>query len=562
MIDNAKQAGRNFPLAEPFNPQTRSAAADAAQRRAVKAGTVLQLRQNTLADLVNRNEQSLTLRLPRFGGPPVELELVQVNLFAPNFKVTTSDSQGAAVAVEPGVHYWGVIKGSEGSLAAISIFKNEVIGFYSSQQNGNFVLGKLGGNNPRRDHILYAEKDLTGSIPVDCDMPDGNTTYSPEQLDAQSTAAVFRCVKVFIEADFDLFQNKGGVNETINYMTGVFNQSAALYNNEGIPISISEIFVWTSPSPYNGGDSQTQLIQFQNTRTNFNGDIAHLVDLENQGGIAAGFNGFCNPNRSQSECYSGIFPFFENVPTYSWTVYVFTHEMGHLFGSRHTHACVWNGNNTAIDGCAGFTEEGCPLPGIPGDGGTIMSYCHLQSVGINFTKGFGPQPGNVIRNAFNNAGCLGTCGDPGNGTYTTAFQTIFGYFVVAEGGGGDVLNANRTAVGPWETFTVIDLNGGTLDNGDLIHIQSVGGYYVVAEGGGGDVVNCNRTAAQAWETFRIMKVGGTGTIHSGDSISLQAYNGWSCCGGNYVVAEGGGGANVNANRGAVGAWETFTLHIF
>ena len=562
MIDNAKRAGRNFPLAEPFNPQTRSAAADAAQRRAVKAGTVLQLRQNALADLVNRNEQSLTLRLPRFGGPPVELELVQVNLFAPNFKVTTSDSQGAAVAVEPGVHYWGAIKGSEGSLAAISIFKNEVIGFYSSQQNGNFVLGKLGGNNPRRDHILYAEKDLTGSIPVDCDMPDGNTTYSPEQLDAQSTAAVFRCVKVFIEADFDLFQNKGGVNETINYMTGVFNQSAALYNNEGIPISISEIFVWTSPSPYNGGDSQTQLIQFQNTRTNFNGDIAHLVDLQNQGGIAAGFNGFCNPNRSQSECYSGIFPFFENVPTYSWTVYVFTHEMGHLFGSRHTHACVWNGNNTAIDGCAGFTEEGCPLPGIPGDGGTIMSYCHLQSVGINFTKGFGPQPGNVIRNAFNNAGCLGTCGDPGNGTYTTAFQTIFGYFVVAEGGGGDVLNANRTAVGPWETFTVIDLNGGTLDNGDLIHIQSVGGYYVVAEGGGGDVVNCNRTAAQAWETFRIMKVGGTGTIHSGDSISLQAYNGWSCCGGNYVVAEGGGGANVNANRGAVGAWETFTLHIF
>ena len=562
MIDNAKRAGRNFPLAEPFNPQTRSAAADAAQRRAVNAGTVLQLRENALADLVNRNEQSLTLRLPRFGGPPVELELVQVNLFAPNFKVTTSDSQGAAVAVEPGVHYWGVIKGSEGSLAAISIFKNEVIGFYSSQQNGNFVLGKLGGNNPRRDHILYAEKDLTGSIPVDCDMPDGNTTYSPEQLDAQSTAAVFRCVKVFIEADFDLFQNKGGVNETINYMTGVFNQSAALYNNEGIPISISEIFVWTSPSPYNGGDSQTQLIQFQNTRTNFNGDIAHLVDLQNQGGIAAGFNGFCNPNRSQSECYSGIFPFFENVPTYSWTVYVFTHEMGHLFGSRHTHACVWNGNNTAIDGCSGFTEEGCPLPGIPGDGGTIMSYCHLQSVGINFTKGFGPQPGNVIRNAFNNAGCLGTCGDPGNGTYTTAFQTIFGYFVVAEGGGGDVLNANRTAVGPWETFTVIDLNGGTLDNGDLINIQSVGGYYVVAEGGGGDVVNCNRTAAQAWETFRIMKVGGTGTIHSGDSISLQAYNGWSCCGGNYVVAEGGGGANVNANRGAVGAWETFTLHIF
>jgi hypothetical protein len=563
LIDNAKRAGRTFPLAEPFNPQTRSAAADAAQRRAVKAGTVLQLRQNALADLMNRNEQSLTLRLPTFGGPPVELELVQVNLFAPNFRVTTSDSQGAPVAHENGVHYWGAIKGAEGSLAAISVFQNEVIGFYSSRQNGNFVLGRLGGNNPRRDHILYAEKDLTGTIPVDCDMPDDNAAYSPEQLDTESTAQVFRCVKVFIEADFDLFQNKGSVNETVNYMTGVFNQSAALYNNEGIPISISEIFVWTSPSPYNGGDSFTQLAQFQATRTSFNGDVAQLVDLQNQGGVAAGFNGFCNPNRSQSECYSGIFPFFDNVPTYSWTVYVFTHEMGHLFGSRHTHACVWNGNGTAIDGCgpaAGFSE-GCNGP-IPGEGGTIMSYCHLNSVGINFSLGFGPQPGNVIRNAFNGAGCLGTCGEPSNGTYTTAFQSVGGYYVVAEGGGGDVLNANRTAIGSWETFTVIDLNGSTLDNGDLIHIQSVGGYYVVAEGGGGDVVNCNRTVPQGWETFRIMKVGGTGTIHSGDAISLQAYNGWNCCGGNYVVAEDGGGSVVNANRGAVGAWETFTILIF
>jgi hypothetical protein len=562
LVDNAKKAGRNFPLAEPFNPQTRSAAADAAQRRAVRAGTVLQLRQNALADLVKRNEQSLTLRLPTFGGPPVELELVQVNLFASNFRVTTSDSQGAPVATENGVHYWGTIKGSEGSLAAISVFKNEVIGFYSSEKEGNFVIGKLGGNNPRRDHILYAEKDLTGSIPVDCDMPDDNNAYSADQLDTSSTAQVTRCVKVFIETDFDLFQNKGSVNETVNYMTGVFNQSAALYSNEGIPISISEIFVWTSPSPYTGGDSFTQLAQFQNTRTSFNGDVAHLVDLQNQGGVAAGFNGFCNPNRSQSECYSGIFPFFENVPTYSWTVNVFTHEMGHLFGSRHTHACVWNGNGTAIDGCgpqAGYSE-GCNGP-IPPEGGTIMSYCHLNPVGINFSLGFGPQPGNVIRNAFNGASCLGTCGAPGNGTYTTAFQSVGGYYVVAEGGGGDVVNANRLAVGPWETFTVIDLNGGALESGDLINIQSVGGYYVVAEGGGGDVVNCNRTVAAQWETFRIDKIGG-GTIGSGDSISLQAYNGWNCCGGNYVVAEGGGGSVVNANRGAVGPWETFTISIF
>src|SRR5215213_6725014 len=563
LVSDAKRAGSDFQTVEPFQAQTRSIAADAVRRRAVKAGSVLQLRRDALQNLVRRNAQSLTLRLPTFGATPVELELVQVNLFAPGFNVVTSDSNGRPVAYEHGVHYWGVIKGVEGSLAAISIFKDEVIGFYSSPKDGNFVLGKLAGNNPARDHILYAEKDLTSSIPVSCDMPDSGEPFSPEQIDDSSTSLATRCVKVFIEADFDLFQNKGSVNETINYLTGVFNQSAALFSNEGLPISISEIFVWTSPSPYNGGDSFTQLSQFQSVRTSFNGDVAHLVDLENQGGRAAGFNGFCNPNRSQSQCYSGIFPFFSDVPTYSWTVYVFTHEMGHLFGSRHTHACVWNGNGTAIDGCgpAAGRSEGCNGP-IPGEGGTIMSYCHLNSVGINFSHGFGPQPGNVIRSQFNGASCLGTCGAPSNGTYTTAFQTIFGYFVVAEGGGGSVVNANRTAIGPWETFTVIDLNGGALESGDLINIQSVGGYYVVAESGGGDVVNANRTEALGWETFRIEKIGGGGVIGPGDSISLQAYNGWSCCGGSYVVAEGGGGDVVNANRSAIAGWETFTIHIF
>ena len=562
MIDDAKRAGRNFQPVEVFNRETRSVAADAARRRAVKAGSVLQLRREALAELVNRKEQSLTLRLPTFAGPPTELELVQVNLFAQGFKVVTSDSNNAPVTYDHGVHYWGVMKGIEGSFAAISVFKDEVIGSYSSPQNGNFVVGKLAGNNPQRDHILYAEKDLTGTIPVSCEMPDDDTAFSPEQLEASSAAAaVTRCVKVYLETDFDLFLNKGGVNETVNYVTGVFNQSAAIFSNEGIPISISEIFVWTSPSPYNGSSSFTQLNQFQSTRTSFNGDIAHLLDLENQGGVAAGFNGFCNPNRSQSQCYSGIFPSFAEVPTYSWTVDVFTHEMGHLFGSRHTHACVWNGNGTAIDGCgpaAGFSE-GCSGP-IPSEGGTIMSYCHLN-VGKNFSLGFGPQPGNVIFNQFNSAPCLGTCGG-GGGTYTTAFQSVGGFFVVAEGGGGDVVNANRGAIGSWETFTLIDLNGGSLESGDLVHIQSVNGHFVVAEGGGGDVVNANRTVPLEWETFRIEKVGGSGVISSGNTISLQAYNGWSGGGGNYVVAEDGGGSVVNANRDAVGAWEMFTLHIF
>jgi hypothetical protein len=30
-----------------------------------------------------------------------------------------------------------------------------------------------------------------------------------------------------------------------------------------------------------------------------------------------------------------------------------------------------------------------------------------------------------------------------------------GYYVVAEGNGGGEVNCNRTAIGPWETFTLV-----------------------------------------------------------------------------------------------------------
>jgi hypothetical protein len=212
-----------------------------------------------------------------------------------------------------------------------------------------------------------------------------------------------------VETDYDLYQNKGSVSAVTNYVTGLFNQSATLYSNDSVPISLSQVFVWSSTSPYTASSSSSLLSQFQSYRNSFNGDLGHLLALRGGGGIAAGFSGFCNSNIDNRQCFSGINATYNNVPTYSWTVMVFTHEMGHLMGSRHTHACVWNGNNTAIDGCAA-PEGSCSRPGIPSGGGTIMSYCHQQSVGINLNNGFGPQPGNVIRNRFANASCLTDCG--------------------------------------------------------------------------------------------------------------------------------------------------------
>ena len=102
------------------------------------------------------------------------------------------------------------------------------------------------------------------------------------------------------------------------------------------------------------------------------------------------------------------------MPVYSTDVNFVAHEIGHNLGSPHTHDCAWNSNNTPIDDC-GYNHsngtDGCngPTPAA----GTIMSYCHLiNGIGIDFSLGFGQQPGNLIRSRVNNANCLVTCVEP------------------------------------------------------------------------------------------------------------------------------------------------------
>jgi hypothetical protein len=120
--------------------------------------------------------------------------------------------------------------------------------------------------------------------------------------------------------------------------------------------------------------------------------------------------------KSRGHAYSGVGRSFQEIPTYSWSVNVVTHEIGHNLGSRHTHDCVWNGNATAIDRCgiqAGYgSSSSCnssaPIP----PAGTVMSYCHLVgSSRVDLALGFGDQPGDLIRDRVYNADCLVPC-DP------------------------------------------------------------------------------------------------------------------------------------------------------
>ena len=160
-----------------------------------------------------------------------------------------------------------------------------------------------------------------------------------------------------------------------------------------------DLMLHTAPSGYTATSSFDALFEFRAARAGHPADVKQLISLRGSGGIAF-LDAVCGPNAFS---YSSVQPYHAPYTTYGWTVNVIGHELGHLFGAQHTQACVWNGDNTPIDGC--YQPEGtCPRPGLP-DTGSMMSYCHLVSTVQNSTRIL-PQTGAAMRARMFAAGCV------------------------------------------------------------------------------------------------------------------------------------------------------------
>ncbi len=360
---------------------------------------------------VRRDEpQELKLRLEDHNGQPLLLELYQAEYLSPDFKLRKASDPNRAVPFDPGLHYRGIVNGEPHSLAMLLILPDEILGvieFRGQQYN----LGQV--ENAAGIHILYPSEALAEPPLKGCyaeELPG----YRPGGGEPGGTRSPNpnNCVKMYVEVDKDIHDGKGGVTQAANYVSGVFSQVSTLYADESINLVVNEIFVWDITDPYTGPGTLDYLVQFrQHLNGDYNGaDLAHLVGYEGGGGIAY-LDVICSSTFGVA--YSDIHSSYSTVPTYSWTVNVVTHEIGHNLGSPHTHDCAWNGDNTPIDNCgpaAGYTPSGCYDNGQTPDEGTIMSYCHLLgSVGVSFTENFGPQPGDLIRSEVYNASCLDPC---------------------------------------------------------------------------------------------------------------------------------------------------------
>lgn len=103
---------------------------------------------------------------------------------------------------------------------------------------------------------------------------------------------------------------------------------------------------------------------------------------------------------------------------------------------------------------------------------------------------------------------------------------------------------------PFTRFAIVDLNGGTLRSGDSVAIQAHDGFYLAVGEDGGVLAR----AGEAGRTgvFRIWKAQGRGRIDGDENVALQAPSG------RYLTAAPGSGRITAAGWG-IGPAETFRL---
>ncbi len=317
--------------------------------------------------------------------------------------------------------YRGQVENDPNSKVGMAILADEV-NLMLFDRNGSFQVRRVDKNE--NVYAGFYTEDEIEKHPFSCETnPQIRGGDYPNDQNSSTRTGPLECVEIYIEADYSAFSKNGGTLESAEmWVLAVMNQVALFYDEVGIPITVSGIKVYTTEAsdPYLAFGDTGALLPFFRDKMNqegFNGRLAHLFSGRGLGGGIAYLNSLCS-NFTNVAVSGNMSSGGTTYSTYTWNIGVVAHELGHNFGSNHTHDCVWNGNNTQIDDCGNvyWYNNGHPEYNgscydndnriLPGNSGTIMSYCHAAGGGsINLNLGFHPQVRDLIYSRYLNSNC-------------------------------------------------------------------------------------------------------------------------------------------------------------
>ncbi|MCS6804701.1 MAG: zinc-dependent metalloprotease [Acidobacteriota bacterium] len=365
-------------------------------------------------ELASRDDHPVVLKhVPMGRGVYGDFRLEPFDVFTPEARLMAMSDDGPLPLLPPEIRYYRgrPVDGGDGvmflsvqadSFLAVIESAGEMIYIMPTQRRGEHVvvpaqalprypLDNFCGADLLPENRAFIERFRQG-----WDGPLG--AMSADRLEAD----------VMLDVNYSLYRYVFGSNTTTAsaYATNLIGALSVIYERDiNTQLRISTLTIWTTQDPFtdNETSSSAQLASYRtyviNNRGNVSRDVAHLLanaNVTNYGGIAY-LNALCSTSNGYgvSNIYGNLtFP----VSGYAWDTFVTSHEVGHNFGSPHTH-CY----NPPIDMCYG-QEAGCYSGPSVATLGTIMSYCHLTSGGISMV--FHQRTIDLIRPIAEAAACL------------------------------------------------------------------------------------------------------------------------------------------------------------
>ena len=275
-----------------------------------------------------------------------------------------------------------------------------------------FSSGKVGENRPALsfDTGLLPDGALE-LLPLECTLLNADGSQHdgihPEAGGGFLAGGTLPCRKVGLALETDneyLSDLFGGNTEAATAYTSLLVAATTeIYVNQlNTNLEINYLRLWSISDPWSSTSTSSELNSFvsywQSNMGSVQRDLAHFLSGRGLGGGIAYLGGLCGGSSAYalSANLNGSFPYpILDNSAQNWDLMVFSHELGHNFGTGHTH----DSYSPQIDNCAGGDCSVTPE-------GTIMSYCHLCPGGLaNVRMIFHPRVEEVILDHLDSVSC-------------------------------------------------------------------------------------------------------------------------------------------------------------
>lgn len=350
----------------------------------------------------------------------VALDLERFTILAPDAQVVEGTAQGdRPLPPSDLVLLKGTVVGEDAdSLVFVSVGQWGVNGFISRANGLHWIsTGKYAGILGPEPRVRVTDTlDMAEPLAPFCgyspDNPALNPPYDEPMIESKplfdARGVGCNMAVIAVDSDYEFTANLfgGNVSASADYAMTLMGAVSTIYERDvNVAQYIGYLRVWgTDVDPYGGEAEMGALLDHVRSHWNANMSsvsrvVTHGLSGRPLGGGVAWVGVLCNTGYGYgvSTSLGGSFPIpLTDHQAHNWDPFVVAHEIGHNFGTGHTH----DSYDPVIDGC-GIGDCSAAW------GGTIMSYCHGCAGGMNnIVLAFHPRVQEVIEATVANAACF------------------------------------------------------------------------------------------------------------------------------------------------------------